>query len=462
MITKILLSILAFGLIVSAYSQKGTIELAFAAENNGQYIPLDSIFIENLTQGGDTTLYAPDTGLVLAYVTNISNNLFNAKNTLLISQNYPNPFKKKTEVNLYLSEKDDIKITISDILGRELTHYENTLRRGKHSFAFYSGIEKYYLLTVTGKQTSKTIKMLNASNNTANGERCKIVYGEYENSMNDFKSHCLRRVAPTLAEKAINNFVFSIGDELRYSAFTDVEVVEMSDSPLNSKIYIFQFEGWTSCPGISTVTDIDGNIYNTVQIGTQCLMKENLKTTTYQNGASIPNVTEGNAWSNLTTGAYVWYSNNVSWKDLYGALYNWHATVDPNGLCPTGWHTPTDDEWTELTDFIGGTVSPHGNELKSCRQVNSPQGGKCNTIKHPRWYENGNNGTDDYGFSGLPGGYRYSNGMIGTIGNSSNWWSFTDSSSSNAWARSLSYNNGNIDTNDSNKRSGLSVRCFRD
>ena len=111
-------------------------------------------------------------------------------------------------------------------------------------------------------------------------------------------------------------------------------------------------------------------------------MKENLKTTTYRNGTAIPNVTDENAWINLTTGAYVWYDNNISWKDLYGALYNWFATVDTNGLCPTGWHVPTDYEWTSLTDFIGGTGEPHGNELKSCRQDNSPLGGGCNQASH--------------------------------------------------------------------------------
>ncbi|MCD4791478.1 MAG: hypothetical protein K8R37_15900, partial [Bacteroidales bacterium] len=114
---KILLSILAFGLILNAFSQKPTMEFTFTAENNGQYVPMDSIIIENLTQGGDTTFYAPDTVFVLDYVTSIGNNetihtdKF-GKNTISVSQNYPNPFKEKTKVNLYLPEKDNIEITI--------------------------------------------------------------------------------------------------------------------------------------------------------------------------------------------------------------------------------------------------------------------------------------------------------------------------------------------------------------
>ncbi len=186
--TKILLSILALLQIVSAFSQKPTMELTFTAENNGQYVPLDSIFIENLTQGGDTTVYAPDTVFVLDYITSIGDNEVIGENSLSVSQNYPNPFKGKTEFNLYLPEKENIKITGRDILGKELVHYENNLTRGNHSFSFYAGNESYYLLTVTGEQTSQTVKMLNAGSKTANGEKCKLVYTGNNESVSGFKS----------------------------------------------------------------------------------------------------------------------------------------------------------------------------------------------------------------------------------------------------------------------------------
>jgi uncharacterized protein (TIGR02145 family) len=192
-------------------------------------------------------------------------------------------------------------------------------------------------------------------------------------------------------------------------------------------------------------------------------MKENLKTTTYRNGTSIPNVTDNNAWLNLTSGAYAWYDNDISWKDKYGALYNWYATVDTNGLCPTGWHVPTYDEWTALTDYIGGTGSPHGNELKSCRQVNSPLGGDCNTTDHPRWNEYSYDyGTDDYGFSGLPGGLRLIDGTFHNMGLQGLWWSSTETSGFGRYLY-LYYSNGKITTHlyDS-KRKGRSVRCLRD
>jgi uncharacterized protein (TIGR02145 family) len=233
--------------------------------------------------------------------------------------------------------------------------------------------------------------------------------------------------------------------------------------PLNA-IDSITFIGIFVC-GSSTVTDIEGNVYNTVLIGDQCWMKENLKTTTYSNGSPIPNVADSGAWMNLTSGAYVWYDNNISWKDSYGALYNWFATVDVNGLCPTGWHVPTNDEWTALTDYIGGTGEPHGNELKSCRQVNSPLGGDCNTTEHPRWDEDtnyGNYGTDDYGFSGLPGGFRNFNGSFSSIGFTGYWWSSTETLSIAAWTRRLNYYSGYVFMGNLYGQHGFSVRCLRD
>ena len=182
------------------------------------------------------------------------------------------------------------------------------------------------------------------------------------------------------------------------------------------------------------------------------------------NGTPIPNVIDTNSWISLFSGAYVWYDHDISWKDLYGALYNWYAVDDANGLCPTGWHVPTDNEWTVLTDFIGGTGSPHGNELKSCRSVYSPLGEGCNTFEHPRWDSNGNNwGTDDYGFSAVPAGSRNSSfGSFSNLTYQGNWWSSSEDGRLNPWVRGLTYYFGNIDVGHSFKRTGYSVRCIRD
>jgi hypothetical protein len=120
-------------------------------------------------------------------------------------------------------------------------------------------------------------------------------------------------------------------------------------------------------------------------------MKKNLKTTAYDYGTSIPNITDADEWSNLTSDAFVWYENDIAWKDIYGALYNYYTVNNPNGLCPTGWHVPSRAEWLQLINYVKSQGFPNtnvtnraGSALKSCRQVDSPLGGNCNTTEHPR------------------------------------------------------------------------------
>jgi uncharacterized protein (TIGR02145 family) len=218
------------------------------------------------------------------------------------------------------------------------------------------------------------------------------------------------------------------------------------------------------CP--DTLTDIEGNKYATVQIGSQCWMAENLKTGTYKNGTAIPYVSGNDSWTGLTTGAYVWPDNSSSWKDLYGALYNGYAAIDQNGLCPEGWHVPTVDDWVALTDFVGGLLSPYGDKLKSCRQVNSPMGGECNTNEHPRWEDGytvyGYYGTDNYGFSALPAGYRSGyDGNIYTPGHNGIWWSSTPTTNFLA-SLGLNFSLSEIMLQNKALNNGISVRCIKD
>jgi len=110
---------------------------------------------------------------------------------------------------------------------------------------------------------------------------------------------------------------------------------------------------WPNC---GTVSDYDGNIYNTVIIGTQCWMKENLKTTKYNDGTSIPNISDNTAWSGLTDGAYCDYENDPSNSVIYGKLYNFYAVKNALKICPTGWHVPSDGEWNVLDKFVDNTT----------------------------------------------------------------------------------------------------------
>ena len=213
-----------------------------------------------------------------------------------------------------------------------------------------------------------------------------------------------------------------------------------------------------SVRGISygqNINDIEGNTYKTVYIGTQQWMAENLKVSKYNDGSSIPNITDNTEWSQLTTGAWAYSNNDAANNAKYGNLYNWYA-VSPttNGnknVCPTGWHVPTDDEWTVLTDYLGGA---------------NVAGGKMKEVGTTSWNSPNKDATNTSLFTGLPGGFRNPGGSYFGIGSSGNWWSSSENSTGNAWPRNLSSLNGNASRiyygDNGSKIYGLSVRCVKD
>jgi uncharacterized protein (TIGR02145 family) len=213
--------------------------------------------------------------------------------------------------------------------------------------------------------------------------------------------------------------------------------------------------------GISILKDIDGNSYNTLQIGNQCWMKENLKVSKYRDGTVIPldesGGTEGNndkqTWSSRTNGARTVYGHSTVNLVTYGYLYNWFSVVDSKGLCPNGWHVPSDSEWTALTDFLGGL---------------SVAGGKMKSFGTAYWNDPNTGATNESGFSVLPGGFRFSDGSFFNIRDFAFFWSATESESLHAWYRSLGSSIGNVRRSSvisdayNDKLVGTSVRCLKD
>ena len=195
------------------------------------------------------------------------------------------------------------------------------------------------------------------------------------------------------------------------------------------------------------ITDYDGNTYQTVKIGNQIWMKENLKVTHYQNGDAIPEVTDNTAWSNLTTGAYCNYNNDPNNANIYGRLYNWYTVTDSRNLCPVGWHMPTDAEWTILTDFLGGE---------------SVAGGKMKEAGTTHWISPNTGATNESGFTGLPGGNRNYRGEFNGINGGGGWYSSTEYSTTVAWSRYLNYDNASVSRNSFSRHDGFSVRCLKD
>lgn len=217
---------------------------------------------------------------------------------------------------------------------------------------------------------------------------------------------------------------------------------------------------WNENITYGSVTDIDGNEYKTVTIGNQEWMAENLKTTHYNNGDEIPNLADPTEWENISTGAYCWYlevddnGDTISYKNCYGALYNWYTIEDSRNMCPSGWHVPSDNEWDVLKNYLvtnGHSVS-EGIALKSTSEWNDYNG-------------QSGNGNDDYGFRGLPGGSRYFNGTFDFIEKGADWWSSNEDVTNNnmsSWSRYISNEFDRVYKSSAGKGNGFSVRCLRD
>lgn len=205
--------------------------------------------------------------------------------------------------------------------------------------------------------------------------------------------------------------------------------------------------GFTTTSGGATVTDIDGNSYNTLTIGSQTWMASNLKTTRLNNGTAIPNVSADIAWSSLSTPGYVWYDNDAATYQAgnFGALYNFYA-VQAGNLCPVGWHVPTDGERQTLSDFLGGDFV---------------SGGKLKEVGLVNWQSPNTGATDEVGFTALPAGMRDYMGMFVSVGVSASWWSSTSMGISDAFFSAISTGTAEYMRVNMFKQSGLSVRCVQ-
>jgi uncharacterized protein (TIGR02145 family) len=188
-------------------------------------------------------------------------------------------------------------------------------------------------------------------------------------------------------------------------------------------------------------------MYHAITIGTQTWLLENLKTTHYRNGDPISHITDNGTWSAQTTGAYCNYNNDTNNVATYGRLYNWYTVIDSRGLAPTGWHVASDAEWTTLTTYLGGL---------------SVAGGKLKEAGTAHWASPNTGATNESGFTALPGGYRYHNGIFDNIGYYGYIWSSSEYDATYAWYRGMDYSNATVYPNSCLKKFGYSVRCVKD
>ena len=430
---RLLTILLAIAIAANAYSQ----DYLISFEGTGDITTVDSTIINNLTQGTSLIVYGNDQLNLVSNITGMSSLEDNMDNNLSI---YPNPIKEYGTVEFNVPQAGVINTELYDISGKKVLQKSKYFEKGTH-FLRISGMGYgFYNLNIKSTEFYYAGKIISQSNT---GDSPQISFtGQANNSVNE----TLKKSKNTEVQMQYNT-----GERLKLTAYSGNYSTVVIDIPTESKSIAFKF---VAC------TDKDENNYSVVEIGTQTWMAENLKTTKFPGGNEITLVESNDAWAALTQNdiGYCFYDNSSSFANTYGAFYTWGAVMngaassDDNpsgvqGVCPDGWHVPSDAEWTELVDYLGG---------------GSTAGGKMKDVGTILWDSPNTGATNESGFSALPGGYRNTSGDCVTIEETADFWSATLDASNFAWFRYLRDNNSDLERSTYNRPAGLSVRCVKD
>jgi uncharacterized protein (TIGR02145 family) len=401
---------------------------------------LSTVKVENLTKTISVTLNSDDI-LTLSSTVDIRN----AENGKISGiKIYPNPMREKSNLVIFSPVPGHVTISVFDINGRLLSQLKSYAENVTQEFSLSGFRSGLYLINVKGNSYQYSEKLI--CNGKSNGiigiEKVRI----NSQAVGDKKS-----IAGSKGVQTTYYMLYNTGDILKITGTSGNNRTIIVDSPSTNKTITFTF---TAC------TDGSGNNYPVVTIGTQTWMAENLKTTKYYTGTNIPLVTTAGNWYNnlATTKAYCWYDDNITNKDIYGALYTWAAAMNgaasssasPSGIqgvCPTGWHLPSHAEWTTLTTYLGGE---------------SVAGSKLKETGTSHWNTPNTSADNSSGFTALPGGNRTMYGACENLGNNCGWWSSTEQATNYAYRRYLYYNSSDVNSSTANYKSyGYAVRCLK-
>ena len=420
---------LLFGLAVFTALQLNAQDSEITFTGSGASTSVATVKVENLTSGATLTVNGTDILRLSMMTTGVNSPGEDQPSGLRI---YPNPMTDYSILDILSPITGDAVITVSELTGKpvaiENVYLEN-IRQGFRLTGLKSG---FYLVNIRGNGFRYSGKLI--SNGRASGAiKIEKDYSIFQ-TVNENIVKTSRNVEATIDMEYAN------GDLLKFTGASGNYRTIITDIPATSKTINFNFE---AC------TDGENNNYPVVAIGTQVWMAVNLYTRLYNDGTAILNVTSNPAWSTNTTGAYCSYSNTQANSDIYGKLYNWYVVspTNPKKVCPTGWHVPTDAQWTTLTTYLGGQ---------------SVAGGKLKETTTAHWLSPNTGATNETGFGALPGGYRDSSGPFGLIGNSGFWWSSTISGTTYALYRYMYYGSGGLTGSDYDQHTGFYVRCLKD
>ncbi len=443
---------LLFALIISCLmtlGQRSAIELTFTAVNNTTYVQLDSIKIMNRTQGGETMIYWPDTtisleitpGDLLLYIGHATLSPFGVQE---ISQdieqfklfpNFPNPVYDQSTVSMWIPETGVLNVMVMDVQGRIILTDDWQLDRGHHFFRFIPGDGTLYFLTASWNGVVQSIKILTTEHQ--GGQRCMFDYKGSVQGENVLK-----------VSLQANNLISQESGIL--------------DTPLEDQSYTFQFATNIPCPGTPTVEN-EGQVYNTIQVFSQCWLKENLNV-----GTKINSTQSGFQQTNNGIIEKYCYNNDEANCDIYGGLYEWTEAMQyvtyegAQGICPAGWHIATDNEWKILEGTVDSQYGIGDPVWDQDGFRGYDVGGNLKESDTTHWISPNTGATNSSGFTGLPGSCRSLSGSFFALGYGGVFWSSSQIGTGNAWLRDLGYLYAVVGRYGYYKEAGYSVRCLKD
>lgn len=427
-------------------------EISFTG--SGQSTIVDSVFVENLTQDTTVELAGSD---ILHLVGTVGITSQSATNEDL--QIYPNPMKGTSKLEFYNDQADDVKIEIYDVEGKLITGQSSKVNQGTNVFeicGFSAGIYTANIKTSAWQKSAGFISVNNKVNTPAIKSGSELMIESQTKSLKSTKN---------LVEMQYND-----GDILLFKGVAGDYARVLTKVPTQTQTINFEF---VAC------TDLGGNHYAVVSIGDQTWMAENLK--------YLPSVVSPGTESNTTAYYYVYdYSGtdvnaakSTANYDTYGVLYNWPAAMDGDvssssnssgvqGVCPNGWHLPSDDEWTELDIYLANNGHNYDGSTGYDDNPRSKIAKAMAATTH--WASSSSTGAvgnnlqenNSSGFTALPGGYRYLNGYCFYIGDTGYWWSASEGNADYAWGRKLIFDYSFVYRISYDKELGFSVRCLRD
>jgi uncharacterized protein (TIGR02145 family) len=392
---------------------------------SGETTVIDSVIVYNFEQNTSLTLQGNDT---LHLVENLGIGQISRHKPINI---YPNPTANSSRLELFCYRAGKAVLQVYNTSGMLIYQEELLIQQGDNTFTLEGLRQGNYLIRINTPSEEYSGQLIAAGGGSGSLRLIKSASGNFKSSPNIEKN-----------SGSLIQMQYYAGERLLLKSFAGPHIHIKSMIPAENELVNFEF---------FPCVDGDGNHYPVTTIGTQMWMAENLKTTSYQNGDPIPNITEGPVWINLTTGGYCAYGNNSSNPSDYGYLYNWFAVDDTRDVCPAGWHVPQDSQWSVLTDHLGGQ---------------SVAGGKLKETGTAHWKSPNTGATNLYGFSAVGGGYRWHNSdAFSSINALGYWWSSTEggtNATSTAWIRRMHDHNIAVDRINYDKRYGFSVRCLKD